>query len=169
MDDCKLVAKMEKPDETFASEIEKHHGRMEQRTAEIYRKFTATDEEWNYLLEELIVVKRSRQVFDTKNKGWIDTSEISYYVSDISLSAEKYNSAIRGHWGVENRNHHVRDNSMGEDKSRIRINPINMAILRSWSMNILRKNKVKNIAVQLYKNTLNTSETIAYNGIKNPN
>jgi len=140
-----LVERVEKADKTFIEEEQKAHGRIEQRTTEVYKNFIATDEDWKALLKELIVVKRSRETFDTKKKCWLDSSEISYYVSDVSLSAKLYNTAIREHWGVENKNHYVRDNTMGEDKSRIRINPINVATLRSTAMNVLRKNKVKNM------------------------
>ena len=142
---------------------------MEQRTVEVYRDFLATDEEWNSLLEEFVVVKRCREVFDTKKKCWTDSYDVSYYVCDVKLTAKLYNKAIREHWGVENKNHYVRDNTMGEDKSRIRINPINVAILRSTAMNIMRKNKVKNIATEIYKNTLNTRRAIDYLGIRNSN
>jgi predicted transposase YbfD/YdcC len=134
--DCKLVARVEKADDTFTEETQKSHGRMEQRTVEVYRDFIAKDEEWNTLLKELIVVKRPREVFDTKKKYWADSSEVSYYVCDVQLTAKLYNKAIREHWGVENKNNYVRDNTIGEDKSRIRINPINVAILRSTAMNV---------------------------------
>ena len=166
LDDCKLVEQSEKADETFIEEEKKAHGRIEQRRVEVYRDFIATDKEWNILLKELIVVKRSREIFDTKNKCWLDSSETSYYASDASLPAKLYNTAIRGHWGVENKNHYVRDVTMGEDKSRIRNSPLNIAILRSTAMNILRKNKVQNIANEIYKNTLNPIRTIDYKGVK---
>ena len=39
------------------------------------------------------------------------------------LPAEIFASAIRGHWAVENENHWVRDVTLAEDASRIRVNP----------------------------------------------
>ncbi len=64
-------------------------------------------------------------------------------------------AAIRRHWGIENRNHHVRDVSCDEDKSRIRDNPGIMARARSFALNILRTNGITNVAQALW-NALNS-------------
>jgi predicted transposase YbfD/YdcC len=45
------------------------------------------------------------------------------YVSRIELTAERFGHAVRAHWGIENRAHHVRDRILGEDASRIRCQP----------------------------------------------
>jgi len=55
---------------------------------------------------------------------------------------------------------------MNEDKSRIRINPDISAGLKSSALNILRVNKVKNIADELYYNCINIRNIFSYNGIK---
>lgn len=49
---------------------------------------------------------------------------------------------------------------MGEDKSRIRKNPQNMAKLRSLALNMMRKKKVENIEAETYKNSLNINKTV---------
>jgi predicted transposase YbfD/YdcC len=54
------------------------------------------------------------------------------------MDAQICADATRGHWGIENCNHHVRDVTFEEDKSRIRIKPLIMASLRSFALNILR-------------------------------
>ena len=66
----------------------------------------------------------------------------------------------RGHWGIENRSHYVRDVSMGEDASRIRTGhaPRVLAGLRNGVITALRADGVKNIAAALRKN--------AYQGVK---
>jgi hypothetical protein len=38
-------------------------------------------------------------------------------------AAQGFCAGSRNHWGIENKNHHVRDVTMGEDKFRIRTNP----------------------------------------------
>ncbi|MBU2722491.1 transposase, partial [Acidithiobacillus ferridurans] len=55
---------------------------------------------------------------------------------------------VRGHWEIENRNHHVRDATFHEDLSQVRTQngPCRMAILRELAMSILRLTGVKNIA-----------------------
>jgi hypothetical protein len=55
---------------------------------------------------------------------------------------------------------------MNEDKSRIRNNPDIFARLKSFALNILRVNKVKNIADELYFNCISIGNIFSYNGIK---
>jgi hypothetical protein len=55
--------------------------------------------------------------------------------------------------------------SIGEDKSRIRINAGIFSTLRSFALNILRKNKVANVSVALYDNSLNLDNVLNYDGI----
>ena len=54
-------------------------------------------------------------------------------------------SAIRNHWGIENKSHYTRDVSLSEDASRIRKNPGIFARLRSFGYNILRRNQSDSI------------------------
>ena len=69
---------------------------------------------------------------------------------------------IRGHWGIENKNHYVRDVTLLEDDSRIRIKPGHFSRLRSMALNILRANGVKNVREAIYANTLNVRNLLAY-------
>jgi len=53
----------------------------------------------------------------------VTTTEVVYGIT--SLKAEQANAArllalARGHWGIENRLHYVRDVTLGEDSSRVR-------------------------------------------------
>jgi predicted transposase YbfD/YdcC len=77
---------------------------------------------------------------------WDTTVEISWYVSNrVDQRVTYYAKAIRGHWGIENHNHRVRDGSMGEDDSKIRINPGIAARLKSFALNLGRTNGIDNI------------------------
>lgn len=78
------------------------------------------------------------------------------------LSAKAAEAAIRGHWGIENRNHYVRDVTLCEDQSRIRNKPGHFARLRSLALNILRANGAENIARELFINALNPDHALAY-------
>ena len=70
---------------------------------------------------------------------------------------------MRGHWGIENRNHHVRDRSLGEeDASRIRHKPGVLRPLRSFALNILRGHGVANVSEALYANALSLDRLLAY-------
>ena len=95
-----------------------------------------------------------KEVFDTKKKVWKNTNATSFYIATTILSAKEFCQAIRNHWGIENKNHYVRDVSMGEDKSRIRVNPHIFAKLRSFALNIMRANKIQNINLTLFNNCI---------------
>ena len=69
------------------------------------------------------------------------------------------------HWGIENRNHYVRDVSCSEDRSRIRDNPGIMARARSFALNIMRHNGGTNIAQELWKGALSLEHILAYKAI----
>ena len=57
----------------------------------------------------------------------------------------------RGHWGIENRLHWVRDVTFGEDGCRMRSGdgPQNLAALRNAAINMLRTTSHKAIASAL--------------------
>jgi predicted transposase YbfD/YdcC len=97
---------------------------------------------------------------------WKERGEVAFYVSSAAgLPATEWAHAIRGHWGIENRNHHVRDVSCDEDKSRIRDNPGIMARARSIALNILRKNGVSNVAQALWDGALSLNLILAYKAL----
>ena len=114
----------------------------------------------------ILKVERKREISDTEKKQWKNSDETAYYIPTILLSAEDFCKAIRGHWGIENRNHYVRDVTMNEDKSRIRDNPNIFSMLKSFAINILRINEVSNIASELFYNCINLSNILNYKGIK---
>ncbi|MCZ4117932.1 ISAs1 family transposase [Streptomyces sp. H39-S7] len=60
-------------------------------------------------------------------------------------------SWIRGHWGIENLLHHVRDRTFREDDSKVRTGhlPRTMAGLRNLAISIFRQNGDTNIAAAL--------------------
>jgi hypothetical protein len=68
----------------------------------------------------------------------------------------------RGHWGIENRLHWVRDVTMGEDASRIGTGsgPQVMAGLRNAAISFLRSQSVTNIAAALRRNAARAKELL---------
>jgi len=163
--DCQRMAETTLPHDIYQEPVTKTRNRIESRQVKVFITPTLTDaEEWA-LVKVVVKVERSRHVFQTKTKTWKKRDEISFYISTIVLSASEFCQAIRDHWGIENRNHHVRDVTMGEDKSRIRTNPHIFAKLRSFALNILRKNKVDNVSLELFENTMNLDNVLNYVGI----
>jgi predicted transposase YbfD/YdcC len=138
------------------------HGRQERRVVETFDVGGRLGADWNGLIACAARVSRPTWHKDAKSGQWHYTEEIAFYVCQTRLSAKAFGHAIRSHWGIENRNHHVRDVTLGEDGSRIRIRPVSFARLRSMALNILRANGVKNVARALFRNALNPENVLTY-------
>ena len=98
---------------------------------------------------------------DTRTGLWPSREEIGFYACQIRLDAETLARAVRSHWGIENRDHYVRDVTLGEDDSRIRQRPGAMARIRSTALNILRAKGIQNVSQALYVNALNFDQLLA--------
>ena len=165
LQDCQRIAQTNSPDEAYQEPVVKTRNRIESRKVELFVSPSLTDaQKWD-LVEVVIKVERYRQLFDTKSKSWKNSDETSFYISTIVLSAREFCHAIRNHWGIENRTHYVRDVTMGEDRSRIRTNPHILAKLRSFALNILRKNNVRNVSLELFANSMNLDNILNYHGV----
>ena len=107
-------------------------------------------------------ITRLTWVKDTRTGFWHARDEAAYHACQSRLAAASFAQAVRNHWGIENRDHHVRDRVLGEDESRIRRKPGMVARLRSFALNILRANGVSNIRQALYANALSLDRLLAY-------
>ena len=77
-----------------------------------------------------------------KEQKLMKTQSVSYRISDVlNLSAELFLQGIRGHWGIENRTHWVKDVVLNEDKNGIRNanGAVNMATFNTLVINFLRQ------------------------------
>jgi predicted transposase YbfD/YdcC len=80
--------------------------------------------------------------------------EIDYAITSVSRAQADAQTLLdwwRGHWGIENRSHYVRDVTLNEDASRIRKGdaPQNLAALRNAVVSMLRLEGCQNIAAGL--------------------
>jgi hypothetical protein len=132
---------------------DRHRGRQELRTVEVFPlRPEVLDPAWQDLLNGVIRVTRERIDRCSKTGLWkSQTDETAYYVTAEPLSAAVAANAVRSHWGIENRAHHVRDVTMAEEASRVRKNPGILARIRSFAANILRANGVKNMRDARYR------------------
>ena len=85
-----------------------------------------------------------------ESKKGRETTEIAYAISSLTAEragAEKLLSYNRGHWGIENRLHWVRDVSLGEDACRANVghSPQNLAAFRNVSLLLSRLSGVNEI------------------------
>jgi len=138
------------------SEENVEHGRIEQRKLTAYANTGdfIMDEQWREFIKTICRVEREVQKFNTQNKRYETSRETAYYLSNGTSSPQEAFAGIKDHWLIENSNHHVRDVSFQEDFSRIRNKADNMARLRSFALNIMRKNNVANIKGEMYENSL---------------
>lgn len=79
-----------------------------------------------------------------------ETSEIAYAISSLTperASARNFLGYNRGHWGIENRLHWVRDVSFGEDACRAKVEqcPQNLAALRNVGLTLMRRAGINEI------------------------
>ena len=139
----------------------RRHGRQEHRLVEVFDTAGQLNAEWQPLITCVARVSRLTFEKDTRSGLWPSREEIGYYACQIRLDAETLARAVRSHWGIENRDHYVRDVTLGEDDSRIRHRPGGMARIRSAALNILRANGVENVSQALYINALNLDHLLA--------
>lgn len=165
---CRSITQDYNPTDVHTTR-DKGHGRQEERRV---RSFSIPDHMQTWFrsrgwkdIAMIVHVERVRSLFDTEAKIWRRSTEESHYVSTISLSAKEFAGGIREHWGIENRNHHVRDVTLGEDASRIRKNPEIMVKLRSAALNLLRATGAKNIRQARFSFGLHPSSLLAHRGL----
>ena len=163
--DCERITTDTKPDDVYQEPLTKGRNRIESRTASTYFYPLLSDPvKWASVMM-IIKVARFCRRFDTKSQQWRESHETAFYISTIDLDAQTACHAIRQHWGIENRNHYVRDVTLGEDASRIRVNPHIFAKLRSFALNILRHNRVQNVSVELFDNCIDLQRVLNYYGV----
>ena len=158
----------EAPALSHVYDVEHRRSRIEQRSVTVYEVGDLTppiDPVWRRYVNAIITVERDIARFNTRLGDWCDSRETAYYVATTVLPAAVCAQAIRGHWGIENRNHYVRDVTLKEDASRIRRKPGIMARLRSFALNLLRKNNILNVSEALYDNALCLNNLWQYHGI----
>ncbi|EOC0649678.1 ISAs1 family transposase [Salmonella enterica subsp. enterica serovar Apapa] len=122
---------------------EKGHGREETRlhiVSDVPDELIDFTFEWKDLKKVCMAVSfRSEKVSGKKEPEIL----VRYYISSADLTAEKFASAMRSHWDVENKLHWRLDVAMNEDDCRIRRG--NAAELfsgiRHIAVNILTENK----------------------------
>jgi predicted transposase YbfD/YdcC len=82
-----------------------------------------------------------------------ESRQVRYFVTSLDAQAdpESILEHVRGHWGIENRLHYVRDVTLGEDASQVRSRsaPEVMAALRNCTISLLRHAGWPNIAAAL--------------------
>lgn len=119
---------------------ERRSGRVTTRTVSVFDDLSGINSEWTGLAR-LVKVER------TGTRAGQPYEQIAYYISSLNLQAAQFAQGIRGHWGIENRLHWVKDVVLQEDSSKMRQGnaPANLSIIRSLAIAILRYNGYSSI------------------------
>ena len=128
------------------TDLDKGHGRIEQRVVSLTRKVDWLTGDRRFpgelrLPEPACLVRVEART----ERGGKPHAETRYSIASATLSAASAARAIRGHWGIENRLHWVLDVVFGEDQSRLRKGhgAKNMAVVRHFALNLVRAAKDK--------------------------
>jgi len=124
---------------------EQGHGRTERRTLKVTS--VAAGLAFPHAAQAIQVVRRRKLM-----GKW--SRETCYAVTSLTVTQATYAqlaAIIRGHWGIEDRLHWVRDLDFDEDRSQVRTaaGPRVMAILRNLAITILRLAGAASIAAAL--------------------
>ncbi len=103
----------------------------------------------------------------TKGKKQV---EVSYVISSLPAAeagARRLLALSRGHWGIENRVHWVRDVTFDEDRSQIRLGaaPEVMAALRNLVIGLVRRAGHSNVAAALRRHAAHLGEAFTMVGL----
>ena len=111
-----------------AQSVDKGHGRLEKRTLRTTTMLTL-HQKWEGM-KQAFEITRERT---SKGKTTVEIVHGITSLSEKEANAERLMGITRGHWGIENGLHYVRDVTMGEDASRVRSGsaPQVMAALRN--------------------------------------
>lgn len=111
-------------------------------------------------------VKQVCQLVRTTIRKGETTSEVQYAITSVDREQAGAMTLLRwwrGHWGIENKVHWVRDEIFGEDRCRVRTGsaPQVLAAVRNLVINWLRSDKVDNLAAALRENAWNSQRLFA--------
>ena len=145
--------------------VKRRHGRLERR--ELWAladpelngyvgSAGTVGEAWPHL-QQVCRLERQRVV---KGKKQVD---VSYAISSLPATdadARRLLSLSRGHWGIENRLHWVRDVTFDEDRSQVRTGaaPQVLAGLRNLVISLVRRAGHSNVAAALRRHNAHLSE-----------
>jgi len=126
--------------------VNKGHGRLETRELQASGRLNG-HLDWPGFSQAI-------QITRTTTRNGEQSTEVSYAITSLSqdrVSAKQLLAFNRGHWGIENRLHWVRDVTFGEDGCRMRSGegPENLASLRNAGISALRFAKISGIASAL--------------------
>lgn len=113
--------------------VEQGHQRLTERTVEVFDCLAGIAEDWLGLRRFVRVQRQGTR------QGKLYTQS-SYYITSLATTARQFAVGIRGHWGIENRLHWVKDVVFREDDCPLKLAhaPENWGLIRTWALNLFR-------------------------------
>jgi predicted transposase YbfD/YdcC len=124
---------------------EKGHGREEHRTYYVLDvpAGLADAQRWKGLKQVGMAVSQTI-------RGGKACDDVRYFILSRKLSARRFGTLVRGHWGIENSLHWQLDVSFGEDQSRTRKDhaAANLGGLRRTALSLLKRETSEKVGVK---------------------
>lgn len=133
---------VDQPPLDYFETYEKGHGRQSSWHVRVF------DAQQSHKAQEWKNLRRVIHVHRIRKENDKEAHENSLYISDrFETKAKFFHTGIRGHWGIENRLHWVKDVIFKEDKNKIRegTGPIAATVFTTIAINILRKEGFESI------------------------
>lgn len=147
--------------------VNKGHGRLETRC------LTCTDDLDDYLtwpgVQQVLRRVCERVVLKT---GEV-TQAVTYALTSLAAheaTPDELAALWRGHWGIENRRHYVRDVTLGEDACQMHVGqaPQALAAVRNAVISLLRQAGWRNIAAGLRHFSTSVHDALQFIGVPSP-
>lgn len=151
-------------DQQTAKTVNKGHGRIESREL---TTATLGVEQINWP-----GVKQVCRIVRTRTAAGVTSRQVAYAITSVDRDHGDAQTLLRwwrGHWGIENRLHWIRDETFGEDRCRVRRGNAGQVLagVRNIAINWLRSRKVTQIAAELRQNSWNPQRLFAMLGKQN--
>jgi predicted transposase YbfD/YdcC len=152
-------------EEELAYTVDKGHGRLEERTIRASSEL-ADYLTWPYVAQVVEVTRTWTYKGARKQAVRLGITSLPRTVA----GASRILTLQRGHWGVENRLHYVKDVTLGEDQSSIHggAAPQVMAALRNTAIGLLRRAGHHAIAARLRHNSRHPEDVLPVLGLPVP-
>lgn len=126
----------------FVSE-EKSRNRLEKREIWATSNLSWLPQKEDWMDLRSIICIRSTRVLNNQT-----STELRFYISSEDANSESLGKAIRSHWGIENKVHHVLDVAYQEDKCRVRKDhgAENLSIMRRSVQNMMKLETSKKLS-----------------------
>jgi len=116
--------------------VDADHGRIETRTTTVIHDLAWLQQRHGWPgLKAAVVVESSREM------GGRIEQETRYYITSLTMTADRIGPVVRSHWAIENSLHWVMDMLFRDDECRVRTRnaPANFTTIKHMALNLLRR------------------------------